>query len=262
MFFVHPTLYFKGNTWNADINDKKLNKEIGDAAIKNQASVYLGIANIYAPHYRQMHIQSYYDLENGLQAFEVAYLDVKNAFMYYWENFNKGNKFIIAGHSQGTNHTERLLKDIILENDSMRNRLLISYLPGMPIKQFHKDLAPCSSPNQLDCFLSWRTLAEGYFPKDWEVSDSISCVNPISWQTDNLLSKKEEHLGILFKNHKIHYPNSIEAYTKNGVIWIKPIKIPFARFYKMKNYHIADYNLYWINIRNNLRYRLKENGYN
>ena len=43
---------------------------------------------------------------------------------------------------------------------------------------------------------------------------------------------------------------------------IKPIKIPFARFYKMKNYHIADYNLYWINIRNNLRYRLKENGHN
>ena len=262
VFFVHPTLYFKGNSWNADINDTKLNKQIGDAAIRNQASVFLGIANIYAPHYRQMHIHSYNDLKNGLQAFEVAYLDVKNAFMYYWENSNKGNKFIIAGHSQGTNHTERLLQEIILENDSMKNQLLISYLPGMPIKKFHKYLPTCNSPNQLNCFLSWRTLAEGYSPKDWEVSDSISCVNPISWKTDNLLSKKEEHLGILFKNHKIHYPNSIEAYTDNGVVWIKPIKIPFARFYKMKNYHIADYNLYWINIRENLRYRLKENGYN
>ena len=38
VFFVHPTLYFKGNTWNADINDKKLNREIGDAAIKNQTA--------------------------------------------------------------------------------------------------------------------------------------------------------------------------------------------------------------------------------
>ncbi|CAI8251051.1 MAG: Uncharacterised protein [Cryomorphaceae bacterium] len=261
-FFIHPTLYLKGNSWNADINDKKLNKEIGNAAIKNQASVFLGIANIYAPHYRQMHIQSYYDLKNGLQAFEVAYSDVKNAFIYYWENFNKGNKFIIAGHSQGTNHAERLLKEIILKNDSMRSLLLVSYLPGMPIKQFHKDLPPCSSPNQLDCFLSWRSLAEGYFPADWEVSDSIFCVNPISWKIDSLPSQKKNHLGILFQNHKIHYPNSIEAYTDKGVVWIKPIKIPFARFYKMKNYHIADYNLYWINIRSNLRYRLKENGYN
>ena len=261
-FFIHPTLYLKGNSWNADINDKKLNKEIGNAAIKNQASVFLGIANIYAPHYRQMHIQSYYDLKNGLQAFEVAYSDVKNAFIYYWENFNKGNKFIIAGHSQGTNHAERLLKEIILKNDSMKNQLLVSYLPGMPIKQFHKDLPPCSSPNQLDCFLSWRSLAEGYFPADWEVSDSIFCVNPISWKIDSLPSKKKNHLGILFKNHKIHYPNSLTAYNHNGVVWIKPIKIPFARFYKMKNYHIADYNLFWINIRDNLRYRLKENGYN
>jgi hypothetical protein len=260
-FFIHPTLYLKGNSWNADINDKKLNKEIGNTAIQNQASVFLGIANIYAPHYRQMHIQSYYDLENGLQAFELAYLDVKNAFMYYWQNYNKGNKFIIAGHSQGTNHAERLLKEIILENDSMRSLLLISYLPGMPIKQFHKDLPPCISPNQLNCFLSWRTLAEGYFPVDWEVSDSILCVNPISWETDNLVSQNENHLGILFPNHKIYYPKSIAAYNHNGVVWIKPIKIPFARFYRMKNYHIADYNLYWINIRNNLRYRLKENGY-
>ena len=47
VFFVHPTLYFKGNRWNADINDKKLNKKIGNAAIRNQASVFLGIANIY-----------------------------------------------------------------------------------------------------------------------------------------------------------------------------------------------------------------------
>jgi len=133
----------------------------------------------------------------------------------------------------------------------------------MPIKQFHKDLLPCSSPNQLDCFLSWRTLAEGYYPKkDWVLSDSICCVNPITWKTDHLLSKKEEHLGILFPNHKIYYPNSIAAYTSKGVAWIKPIKIPFARFFTMKNYHIADYNLYWINIRNNLRFRLNEIEHN
>jgi len=261
VFFIHPTLYTKGNQWNANINDQKLNKKIGKSAIKNQASVFLGIANIYAPYYRQMHIQSYYDLKNGLQAFDIAYLDVKNAFMYYWKNYNKQNNFIIAGHSQGTNHAERLLKEVIIKNDTMKNLLLISYLPGMPIIQFHEDLPPCNYPNQLHCFLSWRTLSEGYFPNDWKSSDSIKCVNPISWVTDTIVSKNENHLGILFQNHKIYYPNSIAAYNNNGALWIKPIKIPFARFYRMKNYHIADYNLFWINIRNNLRLRLKENGY-
>ena len=262
VFFVHPTLYLKGNRWNADIHDQKLNENIGNSAIKYQASVFLGIANIYAPHYRQMHIHSYSDLKNGYPAYDVAYLDVKNAFLYYWKNYNKSKKFILAGHSQGTNHSERLLKEIILQNDTMKNLLLISYLAGMPIKQSHEDFPACTSTDQLNCFLSWRTLAEGYFPNDWTINDSISCVNPISWQTDNLVSKKENHQGILFQNHKIHYPNSIEAYIHNGVVWLKPIKIPFASFYRMNNYHPADYNLFWLNIRNNLRYRLKENGYN
>ncbi len=262
VFFVHPTLYLKGNRWNADIHDEKLNKEIGNSAIKYQASVFLGIANIYAPHYRQMHIQAYSDLKNGYQAYDIAYLDVKNAFMYYWKNYNNSKKFIIAGHSQGTNHSERLLKEVILKNDTMKRLLLISYLPGMPIKQFHDDLPACNSPNEIECFLSWRTLAEGYFPIDWDANDSISCVNPISWKTDNRISIKDNHLGILLQNHKIYYPKSITAYIHNRVVWIKPIKIPFARFYKMKNYHIADYNLFWINIRDNLRNRLKVNGYN
>ena len=262
VFFIHPTLYLKGNKWNAEINDKKLNKRIGSTAIKYQASVFLGIANIYAPHYRQMHIYSYTDLKNGYKAFEVAYKDVKNAFLYYWRNNNKSKKYIIAGHSQGTNHLERLLKEIILKNDTMKSQLLLAYLPGMPIKEFNKNFPVCETKNQINCFLSWRSLAEKYYPNSWEKSDSIKCTNPINWKTDSTISLKDKHLGILFKNHKLKYPNTIVSYNYKGTVWIKPIKIPFARFYKMKNYHIADYNLFWLNIRNNLRFRLEENGYN
>lgn len=258
VFFIHPTIYTKGKRWNADINNEDLNQQIGDLAIRYQASVFLGIANIYAPHYRQMHIHSYSDLKNGYLAYDIAYSDVKKAFLFYWKNNNKLKKFIIAGHSQGTNHGERLLKEVILKNDTMKALLTLSYLPGMPIKQFHKDLPNCTNESQLECIISWRTLAEGYFPKDWEVSDSISCINPISWKIDSQTSKKENHLGILFRNHKIYYPNSLEVYNHNGVVWVKPIKIPFAHFYKMENYHVADYNLFWVNIRNNLRYRLSK----
>jgi hypothetical protein len=261
VFYIHPTLYTSGNRWNADINNKKLNQKIKNTAIKYQASVFAGIANIYAPHYRQMHIHSYSDLKNGYKAYDIAYNDVKDAFIYYWKYHNKSKKFILAGHSQGTNHAERLLKEIILQNDSIKNKLIISYLPGMPISKLNLLIKPCGSPSEINCFLSWRTLAENYFPEEWSNSDSISCINPITWMSDYTISNKEDHLGILFKNHKILYPKSVIAYKKNNVVWVKPIKIPFANFYKMKNYHIADYNLFWLNIRNNLKYRLKQNGY-
>jgi hypothetical protein len=182
--------------------------------------------------------------------------------LYYWRNNNKSKKFIIAGHSQGTNHLERLLKELILNNDTMKSQLLLAYLPGMPIKEFSKNFPVCKTKNQIDCFLSWRSLAERYYPNSWEKSDNIKCTNPINWKIDSTLSLKENHLGILFKNHKLRHPNSIVSYNYKGTVWIKPIKIPFARLYKMKNYHVADYNLFWLNIRNNLRVRLEENGYN
>ncbi len=260
VFFIHPTFYHSGKNWNADLNDKELNEKICKNSIKYQASVFSGIANIYAPHYRQMHIHSYTDLKNGYKAFDIAYSDIKDAFLYYWKNLNKSKYFIIAGHSQGTNHAERLLKECILKNDSIKKKLIMSYLPGMPIKVFDQRLPACTSPDQIRCFVSWRTLAEGYFPEGWSKSDSIICTNPISWLTDSTESIKKNHLGILFKNNKIKYPNSVISYNKQGVLWVKPIKIPFAYLYKMDNYHIADYNLFWLNIRSNLRKRLQKNG--
>ena len=67
VFYIHPTLYTSGNRWNADINNKKLNQKIKNTAIKYQASVFAGIANIYTPHYRQMHIHSYSDLKMAIK---------------------------------------------------------------------------------------------------------------------------------------------------------------------------------------------------
>ena len=175
VFYIHPTLYTSGNRWNADINNKKLNQKIKNTAIKYQASVFAGIANIYAPHYRQMHIHSYTDLKNGYKAFDIAFSDIKDAFLYYWKNLNKSKYFIIAGHSQGTNHAERLLKECVLKNDSIKEKLIMSYLPGMPIKVF--DQRHLLVQHQIKFLISWRTLAEGYFPKELSKSDSIICTN-------------------------------------------------------------------------------------
>ena len=42
---------------------------------------------------------------------DVAYADVKRAFDYYLENYNNGRPIIIAGHSQGSGHGMRILKE-------------------------------------------------------------------------------------------------------------------------------------------------------
>ena len=71
--------------------------------LENQASVFAGITDLYAPHYREMHIHSYTDTINGFKAYDLAYSDVINAFKFFINN-KKTDKYIIASHSQGTNH--------------------------------------------------------------------------------------------------------------------------------------------------------------
>ena len=67
-------------------------------ALKNQVSVFSGLANIYSPYYRQMHIQGYKDNINGLKAFDFAYQDVENAFKYVHSADDKKSFILISCH--------------------------------------------------------------------------------------------------------------------------------------------------------------------
>ena len=256
IFFIYPTMYLDGDNWNADVNDKKLNNSINKLPIYNQASVFTGLGNIYSPLYRQMHIQAYkVKKEKLIPPFKVAYSDIEKAFLYYWKNWNNGKPFVIASHSQGTNHAEHLIKKLILKNDSMYKQLQLAYLIGMPIVPFSEKLPVCEDQDQTKCFISWRTFADGAKP-NYISGDTIACVNPITWNTDTTSSITDDHKGILFRNHRIKCIGKSKARVSNGLLWVKFTKIPFMSVYKRENYHIADYNLFWKNIRDNFESRL------
>lgn len=260
VFFIHPTTYYSGTNWNANTNYFKDNNAIY-LTIKNQCSVFAGIANIYAPHYREMHIQGYYDLDNGYKAIEKAYSDILNAFIYYINNENKGKRFIIASHSQGTNHAERLIKEFISHDKELLNKMILAYLIGMPIQKSKDNVInPCKNPHELYCMLSWRTFKEHYFTK-YEYGENIISTNPISWTLNNSKSSKIAHKGILIPN-KLKMPHKLEAYNHEGMLWLVEPNNLFFKIFKRNNYHPADYNLFWLNIRENLQYRLKEKSIN
>ena len=79
-----------------------------------------------------MHIYSYTDTINGVKAFNIAYNDVKESFKYFLKNI-KTEKYIIAAHSQGTNHAKKLINEYIYPKKELRKRLIMSYLIGMDI---------------------------------------------------------------------------------------------------------------------------------
>ena len=259
VFYIHPTTLFYSNKWNSDTSEFSDDRVI-KLCLENQASVFAGVCNIYAPYYRQMHIYGYTDTVNGYPAFHLAYNDVLESFKYFITHINNGNKFIIASHSQGTNHAERLITDYVKPNIEIREDLILTYLIGMPITDQFDAIPICQDSSQLNCFVSWRSFSESSYPKKWKnafrYGYNIRTVNPITWKTDSVPNMTYKHKGILLTDRRLRFRKSLSVYNHQGMVWIKRPKNIILRLYASKNYHIADYNLFWLNIRDNLKLRL------
>jgi hypothetical protein len=113
VFFIHPTTDVTGFKGNAAIDDKSINRQTDNFPIKYQASVFNESCKVYAPRYQQAALNNFFskNSERSQEAFDIAYKDVKAAFEYYLKNYNNGRPIIIAGHSQGSKHAQRLLRE-------------------------------------------------------------------------------------------------------------------------------------------------------
>jgi Protein of unknown function (DUF3089) len=256
VFFLHPTTYTgdkNQDKWNASIDDQELNTKTDEGTIRFQASAFNHAGKVYAPRYRQAHLHAYFtnDKLSAKKAFEVAYADVKNAFEYYLNNLNHGRPIIIASHSQGTNHAERLLADFF-DNKPLKQKLVAAYLIGMPVKNNKfKEIIPCENGDETGCFVSWRTFKKGHqLPTEYTL-DSICVTNPLSWQcNDDYVDKTQNKGTLLFEFDKV-YENHIDAQVYKDILWANKPKFRGSIFLRTKNYHPADINFYYMNIREN-----------
>lgn len=251
VFYIYPTLYMKGSTWNASLEDKKLNKGLRKKVLKYHASVFNSVGRVYVPQYRQAIIKSFRDTTaEGEKALAFAYEDVKKAFEYYLKNKNQGRPIIIASHSQGTHHARRLLKEYF-ETPEMKSKLVCAYTIGFGMyPEQYQVLTPCESPTETNCYVTWASFMDGYNPGKTALIGNV-CVNPISWKRDTLEAKG---LGSVIYNINKKKRFETSAHIKGNMLWVKT-KTPFVR--KMKNMHVVDYNLFWFDIRRNVELRVK-----
>ena len=262
VFYIYPTLYLgdkKGqDQWNAPVNDVTFNANVDKQAIRNQASIFNGAGRVYAPRYRQAHIDAYYSgrKADAAKAFDLAYSDVKAAFEYYLKNYNNGRPIIIASHSQGTTHAGRLLREFFDEKPLFA-QLVTAYVVGIQVPEtYFKQIKPCDTPTDTHCFCTWRTYERGFEPNTER--KNIVVTNPLTWTRDTAFVDKSKNMGsVLYKFSKI-LPNIADAQIHDGILWCTRPSF-FGSFVlpkSMKNYHIGDYNLFYMNIRENVAARI------
>ncbi len=260
VFFLHPTTYVykRGNDgWNGDVNSENLNQKTDMGTILYQASIFNGVGRIYAPRYRQAHFESFFteDKASAKQAFDVAYSDLKTSFQYYLTHWNNGRPIIIAAHSQGTLHAKQLIKDFF-EGQNLKNRLVVAYLIGMPIKKdFFQTIPLCETPDQTGCYCSWRTYKKGYEPP-FPSGDSIAVVNPLTWKSEKEEAAKSCHQGCVILGFSPTPINLIGAQIHNGILWVDKPQFRGSLLFRTQNYHVGDFNLFYFNVREDVKRRV------
>ena len=277
VFYVHPTTYI-GKKWNGPIDDAMLNAATDRVATRLQASAWNACCAIYAPRYRQANLTGFTQpSDDSDQAFAVAYGDVATAFGYFVAHHHRDRPFFLAAHSQGTLLAERLLREEIA-NRPLRQKLIAAYLIGLPIPiaGLSPDTPVCAKPEQTGCVVSWNARGPQFVPGDFEfrrhnpspqlAASALVCVNPLSFLADEAEVPASANIGALFFDAKepTQLPGFASARCQHGML-ITSLQGPPPRDFMSRlldraigpgNYHPIDYQLFYVNLRQNAQARL------
>ena len=106
--------------------------------------------------------------------------------------------------------------------------------------------------------MSWRTFKRGYIPEYvLKEKKSVVVVNPLTWTISDKFAPAKLNKGGLLKNFNKLVPGVVDAEVHGNVLWTSLPKFFGNIFLPTKNYHIADYNLFYKNIRENVDTRIR-----
>ena len=74
---------------------------------------------------------------------------------------------------------------------------------------------------------------------------------------DSHLAPKESNKGGVLRNFNQVIPGLVHAEIHGNILWVNKPQFFGSIFLTTKNYHIADYNLFYKNIRDNVGTRIK-----
>jgi len=280
VFFVHPTSFLERTAWNAPIDDAE-SRQRAELFVRHQASVFNGVASIWAPRYRQATYGAFLTSEDDARrALDFAYRDVLAAYEAFIAAAPADRPIILAGHSQGSLHLMRLLRERV-RGAPEASRIAAAYLVGWPVSVAADlpalPLPPCERPDQAGCLVSWQSFSEPADPSQvTEVYDASTspegvaragtamlCVNPLTGARGDA-GPRERNLGTLIPDERLELaefrrglvPARCDA---RGFLLIGDNDaLPEMGAYALpgNNQHVYDYALFWANVRADAERRL------
>ncbi len=279
-FYIYSTLYVessfeKGAPDYATLETPEMVMGAMGEYVTN-ASVYEDSTNVFVPYYRQAGMryagevaEKTGDIDAALSG--ISYEDIKAALDYYFENYNNGRPFIIAGHSQGSAMVKYVLKNYFKEHSDYYERMIAAYAIGYSITKEDLEEYPyfkfATGESDTGVIVSWNT--EG--PRNVEenahnvvVLPNAISINPLNWKLDDTYAPASENLGSLMLNKETDdyeitdVGADAQVVPDRGVIVTNTSYDQYAaaEFFGPQSFHEDDYTLYYNNIKENVAKRI------
>ena len=280
-FYIYSTIYFGANEGDPDYatldNREMLDGIKVEHAIKS--SVFEESTNLFIPIYRQSSLKHAAEafvedghIDNAL--FGTPYGDITAALDYYFEHYNQGRPFVIAGHSQGAAILRLLLKNYFKEHPDRYKRMVAAYAIGYSITKEDLETNPhmkfATGETDTGVIISWH--AEG--PKNVEANlplpnliigkDGIS-INPLNWKRDETYAPASMNLGsIVITDEKTctteirDIEGDAQVNLARGTVITNAKAEPneMADLAGPQCYHQDDYSIFYNNIKDNVAKRI------
>ena len=240
------------------------------------ASVYEDSTNVFVPFYRQVGMRYAGEVSKKTGNIDAALLgmpydDITAALDYYFENYNNGRPFIIAGHSQGSSMVKLILKKYFKEHPEYYGRMIAAYVIGYSVTKDDLESNPhlkfATGESDTGVIVSWNTEGPRNVKENARngvVLPGAISINPLNWKLDETYAPASENLGSLMLNKEVgeYEITDIGADAKvvpgRGVIVTntKYDQTAAADFFGPQSFHEDDYTLYYNNIKANVAKRV------
>ena len=145
----------------------------------------------------------------------------------------------------------------MIEGTALAKKMIAAYVIGIPpVKNPNLKTPPCTDSTQTGCYIAWNTFTEEFRNQfNFLGRTELKTVNPLTWTNSEALAKSALHKGAIVKDFNDIKSNALSAQIIDGKLVISSSSIDLPD--RMENLHVLDINLFYVDIRNNLRTRVK-----
>lgn len=284
--YIYATEYIMGSFEEGAPDYATLDNAEMLLGVKNEyrdhASTFADATNVFVPYYRQSGLRFAGEVFKNTGTADGAFIgmpmdDIIAALDYYFEHFNSGRPFIIAGHSQGSAMLLMLLQTYFKEHSDYYARMVAAYAIGYSVTDEYLAANPhlkfATGESDTGVIIAFNT--EGLKNVETNAHNIVvlpntRSINPLNWKLDETYAPASMNLGSIMENEEtgeseiMDIGADAQINLARGVVvtnaQLTPTSAEIAKagaeFFGPDGRHAYDYMYYYNNIKDNAAKRV------